>query len=98
MIDDYESFLEKQKQIFDQVYDVMDDFGYLVVITNNMYNEKRMYPPAFDTVRTLSDNWVPKDEKILCRDSTPLWPFEIFTNYVGNHHHQYCLIFRKELI
>ena len=97
LIDNYEDFLKKQKNIFDQVYDVMDDLGYLVIITNNVYYEKRMYPLAFDTVRTLSDKWIPKDEKIWCQDSKPLWPFGIFTNYVGNRHHQYCLIFRKEL-
>lgn len=96
LIDDYESFLNEQKKIFDQVYDVMDNLGYLVVITNNVYFEKRMYPLAFDTVRTLSEKWIPKDEKIWCQDSKPLWPFGIFTNYVGNRHHQYCLVFRKE--
>jgi len=97
LIDDYEGFLNEQKKIFDQVYDVMENLGYLVVITNNVYYNKRMYPLAFDTVRMLSDKWIPKDEKIWCQDNKPLWPFGIFTNYVGNRHHQYCLIFRKEL-
>lgn len=98
LIDDYDQFLKEQKKIFDQVYSVMENMSYLVVITNNVYYNKRMYPLAFDTVRTLSGNWVPKDEKIWCQNSKPLWPFGIFTNYVGNRHHQYCLVFRKELI
>lgn len=95
---DYQEFLQEQKKIFDSVYEVMDNFGYLVVITNNVYYNKRMYPLAFDTVGTLSEKWVPKDEKIWCQDGKPLWPFGIFDVYVGNRHHHYCLIFRKESV
>lgn len=96
LIDDYNEFLTEQKKIFEEIYDVMKNQSYLVVITNNVYYNKRMYPLAFDTLRTLSEKWVPKDEKIWCQNGKPLWPFGIFDVYVGNRHHHYCLIFRKE--
>ncbi len=98
-IDDYQSFLNEMKVIFDEVYKVTKPNGYLTVITNNVFFEGRMYPLAFDTVSTLSKppfGWVPKDEKIWCQDDKALLPLGVFNAWVGNRHHQYCLIFRKE--
>jgi hypothetical protein len=74
----------------------MKNDGYLVVITNNVYADGRLYPLAFDTVKSLSDNWVPKDEKIWLQNDKPLIALGINSAWVGNRHHQYCLIFRKE--
>ena len=100
-IEDYKMFLSEMKVIFDEVYKVMKPNGYLVVITNNVFVGGRVYPLAFDTVSTLSDPekpfaWVPKDEKIWCQDDKALLPLGVFNAWVGNRHHQYCLIFRKE--
>ena len=44
MIDDYELFLNTQNEIFDNVYDLMKSKGYLVVVTNNIYKNGRMWP------------------------------------------------------
>jgi len=95
-IDDYCEFLLEQKLIFDKIYNVVEDGGYLTIITNNIYADGRIYPLAFDTVLTLSDKWVPKDEKLWLQDDKALLPLGIYSNYVGNRHHQYCLIFKKE--
>ena len=95
-IDDYELFLLEQKEIFDKVYEIMKDGGYLVVITNNVYYNGKLYPLAFDTLITLSERWVPKDEKLWLQDDKPLVPLGVYTAWVGNRHHHYCLIFRKE--
>jgi DNA modification methylase len=95
-IDEYSKFLLEQKLIFDKVYDVVEDRGYLTVITNNIYADGRVYPLAFDTLLTLSDKWVPKDEKLWLQDDKPLIPLGVYSSYIGNRHHQYCLIFRKE--
>ena len=95
-IDDYRKFLEEQKFIFDQVYDVVKPGGYLVVITNNVFADGRLYPLAFDTLITLSQRWTPKDEKIWCQNNKPLFPFGLYSAWVGNRLHHYCLIFRKE--
>jgi len=96
-IDDYTQFLLELKKIFDKIYDIVEDGGYLTIITNNIYTNGRLYPLAFDTLILLSEKWVPKDEKLWLQDDKPLIPLGIYTSYVGNRHHHYCLIFRKEV-
>lgn len=95
-LNDYKEFIREQKKIFDGVYEVLKDFGYLVVITNNVFFDGRIYPLAFDTLISLSEKWVPKDEKIWLQNDKPLLPLGIYNAWVGNRSHQYCLIFRKE--
>ena len=99
-IDSYETFLEAQAKIFDQVYDVTINKGYLTIITNNVYFNSRLYPLAFDTAISLtnrgSKSWVLKDEKIWLQDDKRLIALGVNSAWVGNRHHQYCLIFRKE--
>ena len=95
-IDDYRNFINEQRKIFDGVYEILKDYGYLVVITNNVFFEGRLYPLAFDTLISLSEKWVPKDEKIWLQDDKTLLPLGIYNAWVGNRCHQYCLIFRKE--
>jgi DNA modification methylase len=95
-IDDYNQFLLEQEHIFDSVYSVMRKQAYLVVITNNVYKEGKLWPLAFDTFKTLSKKWAPKDEKIWCQDYKSLKPFGMFNSYIGNRSHHYCLVFRKE--
>ncbi len=97
--EDYYDFLRALKRTFDEVYKVMRPKGYLTIITNNVFSDGRMYPLAFDTVSTLSQEpfaWTPKDEKVWCQDDKTLLPLGVFNAWVGNRHHQYCLIFRKE--
>ncbi len=98
-IEDYHDFLRALKRTFDEVYKVMRPKGYLTIITNNVFSDGRMYPLAFDTVSTLAKEpfaWTPKDEKVWCQDDKTLLPLGVFNAWVGNRHHQYCLIFRKE--
>jgi len=97
---DYEEFLEQQAEIFDQVYDVTKNKSYLVVITNNIYYKSKLFPLAYDTATSLikrgKKSWVLKDEKIWLHNDKPLIALGINSAWVGNRHHQYCLIFRKE--
>lgn len=95
-ISDYKKFLDAEEQIFDQVYSVTRSTGYLVVVTNNVFFNGRLFPLAFDTLNTLSKRWVPKDERIWLHDDKRLLPLGIYNAWVGNRSHQYCLIFRKE--
>ncbi len=98
-IDNYDDFLKAIKRIFNEVHKVTKERGYLTVITNNVFFDGRVYPLAFDTVKILIEKpypWVPKDEKIWLQDDKPLIPLGVYSAYVGNRHHQYCLIFRKE--
>jgi DNA modification methylase len=96
----YEDFLEQQAKIFDQVYDVTKDKAYLVIVTNNIYYKSKLYPLAYDTAISLTKrgkkSWVLKDEKIWLHNDKPLIALGINSAWVGNRHHQYCLIFRKE--
>jgi len=94
--DDYKEFVKKQKTIFDKVYNVLKNKGYLVIITNNVFYNGRVYPLAFDTATSLSDKWILKDEKIWCQDDKALFPLGILNAWVANRCHQYCFIFRKE--
>ena len=96
----YDEFLESQAKIFDEVYDLTKDNGYLTIITNNVYFKGRLYPLAYDTAISLtkrgSKSWVLKDEKIWLQNDKSLIALGINSAWVGNRHHQYCLIFRKE--
>ena len=99
-IKSYEVFLEEQAKIFDHVFDVTKPGGYLTIITNNVYYEGKLYPLAFDTATSLTKrgirSWILKDEKIWLQDDKKLIALGINNAWVGNRHHQYCLIFRKE--
>lgn len=95
-IDNYQKFIKEQKFIFDQVYEIMKMKGYLVVITNNVFANGKLYPLAFDTLISLSQKWTPKDEKIWCQNNKTLLPLGFYSAWVGNRVHHYCLIFRKE--
>ena len=95
-IDDYQEFLIAQKKIFTNIDKILKPNSYVAVITNNVFTNGRLYPLAYDTLSSLSDIWVPKDEKIWIQDSKPLMPLGVNKAWVGNRHHQYCLIFRKE--
>ncbi|MCL4551605.1 MAG: site-specific DNA-methyltransferase [Bacteroidetes bacterium] len=96
----YENFLEQQALVFDQVYDVTKQGGYLTIITNNVYCNGALYPLAFDTAVSLTKrkekSWVLKDEKVWLQDDKKLIALGVNNAWVGNRHHQYCLIFRKE--
>lgn len=100
-ISDYEKFLEAQAKIFDQIFDLTKDKGYLTIITNNVFFNSRVYPLAFDTASSLTKrgdkSWRLKDEKIWLQDDKPLIALGVNSAWVGNRHHQYCLIFRKEI-
>jgi DNA modification methylase len=98
-IDDYDGFLKAIKEIFNEVYKVTKNMGYLTVVTNNVFFDGRVYPLAFDTTKILSKEpcaWIPKDEKIWLQDDKPLLPLGIYNAWIGNRAHQYCLILRKE--
>lgn len=99
-IDNYDEFLEQQAKIFDQVFDLTKPLGYLTIITNNIYHKSKLFPLAFDTAISLTKrgekSWTLKDEKIWLHNDKALIALGINNAWVGNRHHQYCLIFRKE--
>ena len=96
----YEEFLETQAKIFDEVFSITKENGYLTIITNNVYYNGKLFPLAFDTAISLTKrgekSWTLKDEKVWLQDDKPLIALGINSAWVSNRHHQYCLIFRKE--
>jgi DNA modification methylase len=99
-IEDYDSFLEMQAKVFDKVFEYTKVGSYLTIITNNVYFSGKLYPLAFDTASSLTKrnkkSWVLKDERIWLQDDKKLIALGVNSAWVGNRHHQYCLIFRKE--
>ena len=97
---DYDEFIERQANIFDNVFSVTKKGGYLTIITNNVYYKGRLFPLAYDTAISLTKrsdkSWVLKDEKIWLQDDKALIALGVNNAWVSNRHHQYCLIFRKE--
>ncbi|MCF8262772.1 MAG: site-specific DNA-methyltransferase [Melioribacteraceae bacterium] len=100
-INSYEEFLEQQGKIFDKIFDVLKPNAYLTIITNNVYCDGKLFPLAFDTASSLTrrkeKSWTLKDEKIWLQDDKKLIALGVNNAWVGNRHHQYCLIFRKEV-
>ncbi|MFA6598162.1 MAG: DNA methyltransferase [Ignavibacteriaceae bacterium] len=96
----YEEFLDTQAKIFDEVFSITKENGYLTIITNNVYYNGKLFPLAFDTAISLTKrgekSWTLKDEKVWLQDDKPLIALGINSAWVSNRHHQYCLIFRKE--
>ncbi|MHA1941790.1 MAG: DNA methyltransferase [Candidatus Hodarchaeales archaeon] len=96
-IGDYQEFLKRQKQVFDQILQLIKPKGYLVIITNNVFTRGKLYPLAYDTATILSNGkWTLKDEKIWLQDDKRLLALGVNNAWVGNRCHQFCLIFRKE--
>ena len=100
-ITDYNEFMENQAKIFDHVFELTKPNGYLTIITNNVYFKGKLYPLAYDTAVSLTrrgnKSWILKDEKIWLQDDKPLIALGVNSAWIANRHHQFCLIFRKEI-
>lgn len=95
-ISDYDTFINKLAQIYLNIYDVLNDNAYVVIIIKNVKKGGRMYPLAWDLARKLSDKYVLKDEKIWIQDKVGLSPYGYPFSWASNIIHHYCIILRKE--
>lgn len=95
-VKDYEVFLERVAKIYFDIYDLLKDSGYLVVIVKNVKKEGTMYPLAWDLARILSKKYQLKDEKIWIQDKVGLAPYGYPAAWASNIIHHYCLIFQKK--
>ena len=97
---DYNTFIYEQQKIFGEVYKILRPKGYMVIITNNVFANGRVFPLAYDTTLSLIQDkdhpWILKDEKIWLQDDKTLVALGVNHAWVGNRCHQYCLFFRKE--
>ncbi len=95
-IHNYDEFLDKVCSIYDDIYDIMEDGAYIVIIVKNIKKKGKMYTLAWDIARKLANRFELKDEKIWCQDQVSLAPFGYPFAWTSNIVHHYCLIFRKE--
>lgn len=95
-IDNYDLFLEKLANIYFDIFDLLKDGGYLVVIVKNLKKEGKIYPLAWDLARLLSQKYTLKDEKLWIQDKVGLAPYGYPSAWASNILHHYCLIFQKK--
>lgn len=95
-IDNYELFLERLAKIYFNIYDLLKNGAYLVIIVKNIKKEGKMYPLAWDLARILSKKYELKDEKLWIQDKVSLAPYGYPSAWASNILHHYCLIFQKK--
>lgn len=96
-IDDYSTYLERIRSVFEKVYTKLKPKGYLVVIVQNVRVSKgEMIPVAWDIARKLSDLYILKQEQIWIQSQKFLGIWGYPTEYVSNVHHHYCLVFQRK--
>lgn len=95
-IDDYEKFIEECSKVYLNIYEVLKNNAYIVIILKNVKKGGKLYPLAWDLARSLSSKYVLKDEKIWIQDKIALAPYGYPYSWTSNILHTYCLILRKE--
>lgn len=96
-ITEYSEYLDALYKVFEQVYRVLRNNRYLVVIVQNIRTEEgEMYPVTWDLAKKLSTLYVLKQERIWCQSNKMLGIWGYPFTYVSNVHHHYCLVFEKD--
>jgi len=95
-IEDYELFLKKTAQVYFDIFDILKNRGYLVVIVKNVKKDGKFYPLAWDLAKILSEKYELKDEKLWIQDKVGLAPYGYPSAWTSNILHHYCLIFQKK--
>lgn len=96
-ITDYDRFLEELCAVYEHLWRHLRPGAYLTIIVKNIKKQGRMYPLAWDIGRRLSRLYTLKDERIWAQDNLRLAPYGMFSSWVSNTHHHYCLCFQKEV-
>ncbi len=95
-IENYHEFVEKLVDFYKYIKKWLKNHKYMVLIVNNIFKNGKLYPLAFDLAIKLSKYYTLKDEQVWCQDNKRLVALGVNNAYVGNRHHVYCLVFRKE--
>ncbi|MFB6144033.1 MAG: DNA methyltransferase [Candidatus Nanohaloarchaea archaeon] len=95
-IEDYNDFLDEITSLYLDIYDLLKEGGYLVIIVKNVNKNGEMHPLAWDLAKNLSEKYTLKDEKIWCQDEVGLAPYGYPYSWASNTIHHYCLILKKE--
>jgi DNA modification methylase len=95
-ISDYDEFVERLCKIYEDIYKILKDDAYVVIILKNVKKDGVLYPLAWDVAKKLSNLYVLKDEKIWIQDKIGLAPYGYPYSWVSNILHHYCLILQKK--
>lgn len=95
-IDDYEEFIGRLVNIYEQLKTHLKPRAYLTIIVKNVKKGGRIYPLAWDLAHQLGKIYTLKDEKIWVQDNQRLAPYGYGSAWVSNTFHHYCLQFRNE--
>jgi len=95
-IPDYNLFLTSLTNIYFDIFDLLHDKAYIVIIVKNVKKGGKLYPLAWDLARILSTKYSLKDEKIWIQNEKNLAPYGYPYAWVSNILHHYCLVLRKE--
>lgn len=105
-IDDYDIFLNLLTEIFEEIYKITKNKGYLLINVQNFYR-KTQYKNgnygqeyvffAWDLTKKISKTrWIPCGEQIWLYPNKKLFPFGNPFIYLSNVVHSYILIFFKD--
>ena len=97
-ISDYKTFLDNTVGVYKDIYPLLNDGSYLVIIVKNIKKGGKFYPLAWDIAKELSSLYELKDEKIWIQDKVGLAPYGYPYSWAANILHHYCLVLRKEAI
>lgn len=95
-IEDYSQFIEEIFKVYEQIYSILKNKGYITVIIKNVKKQGKLYPLAWDLAERLGKLYVLKDEKIWIQDKVRLAPYGYPYGWVSNIIHHYCLILQKD--
>jgi len=97
-IEDYDEFLDSLVAIYTECAKVLKPEAYATIIVKNLREGPKIHTLAWDLAKRLDQETSLKfrGEMIYCQNNIKLYPFGIYSAYVSNVHHHYCLNFRKE--
>jgi len=94
---DYAEFLERMRNVFGELYRVLRDRRYAVVIVRDAYQDGRYVFTGSDlAARAAAVGFVPKGDLIWYQAGTRLRPYGYPRAFVPNIVHQHILVLRKE--
>ncbi len=92
------SFLNELAKVFGECYRVLKNGKYMVVVVSDFRHGSRFVPFHNDLSEAVrSVGFSLEGITILVQDSKNLYPYGMPYAYVSNIHHQYILIFRKQM-
>lgn len=103
-IDDYDEFLDELKDVFVKSAKVLKENKYMCIIVSDFRNQSEFVSFHSDIIQLL--NKIEIDDKcrlmlqgvkVLLQNHKSLLPYGYPFSYVENIHHQYILIFKKQL-